>query len=289
MSFNPLRLLASGQLFICLILFLLPWIEVQCVPTKPAVKDPDALFDVAPGMAGPRPFFTQSGLQIATGGYTVADPDLKRLMEAQKNPQSLPPGVTVEKSAEKQQEIDGAPLLFLFPVAVLAGMVLGVVLPPGKARRLVLAGCCAGALGVVGLQAAIGFPAVQSLKEKQDAKKPAAGPPRTLEVDFKTVWKFPLYLTLLLLVGAAGTAFVDGGTKKKPKPKVYDFDDEDGDDRPRKKKQKPVVEELPDDETDEPPPRKPARPAAPPPAPAGDNPFAFGDDDEDDDRPGKRR
>ncbi len=174
-------------------------------------------------------------------------------------------------------------ILFLFPILILVGGVLGIVLGPGLPRRLVVAGCCAGAIGVVGIQAAIGFPIEQQIKKEAEKEKEMAkqfgGDASKVENPFKIVWKFPLYLTLLLLVGATGTAFVDGGVKKrKPKRVSYDFDDEDDeeyeDDRPQRKK-KPIVEEIPDEEEEERP-RKRKRPR---------------DDDEDDedDRPRRKR
>ncbi|MCI0704504.1 MAG: hypothetical protein L0241_25905 [Planctomycetia bacterium] len=35
-GFNLLRVITPSQLGICLILFFLPWIEIQCVPPKSA-------------------------------------------------------------------------------------------------------------------------------------------------------------------------------------------------------------------------------------------------------------
>ncbi|AMV28842.1 hypothetical protein VT84_30895 [Gemmata sp. SH-PL17] len=289
MNFSPLRLLSPIQLFICLILFFLPWVEVQCVMPKDGLGGFDA--DPMPGMkagagkaissAGPRPFITQSGLQIATGGHSFASPELKMLMdEAEKSGKKMgaPPGKGNEKD-----ELGKGVILFLFPILILVGGVLGIVLGPGLPRRLVVAGCCAGAIGVVGIQAAIGFPIEQQIKKEAEKEKEMAkqfgGDASKVENPFKIVWKFPLYLTLLLLVGATGTAFVDGGVKKrKPKRVSYDFDDDEDDeeyedDRPRRKK-KPIVEEIPDDDEEERP-RKQRRPRD--------------DDDEEDDRPRRKR
>ena len=292
MSFNPLRLLSPIQLFICLVLFFLPWVEVQCVMPKNGLGDLD--MDPVPGMkaapgkpassTGSRPFITQSGLQIATGGYTFASPELKALMEeAEKS--GAKAGLKGEKGLGKDNEKDEVGkgvLLFFFPILVLVGGVLGIVLGPGLPRRLVVAGCCAGALGAVGIQAAIGFPVEQQIKkeaekQKEEAKKFGADAGK-IENPFKVVWKFPLYLTLLLLVGATGTAFVDGGVKKKrPKRAAYDFDDDDDeyeDDRPRRKK-KPIVEEIPDEDEEERP-RKKRRPRDE-------------DDEDEDERPRRNR
>lgn len=289
--------------------------------------------------------YSQSGLQIATGNVSLGS-DFKKVAEKSKKEMGgAGGGFDLDPNTSgKKKEGGTAPLLFLYPVALLGGIILGFIPWAGMPRKIIAAGCCAAAFGVVGLQAAIGFPLENDLKKQADQMKGFGGmgkfggggggaktDTKSSSKDnemFKVAWKFPLYLTFLLLLTAGGTAFLGPngpGGKYKPKRKAYDLDDEDDDeddeddDRPRKKKRrddddddddrprkkKAVVEE---DDEDAPPPKKKAAPPPPPPPPApaakggSDNPFDFDDDpppkkkkrrddddDDDDDRPRKKR
>ena len=82
----------------------------------------------------------------------------------------------------------------------------------------------------MGLQAIIGFPMENEIKKKNDEMKnmdgmgkgggvrgdaegggeKAKSESKPSEDMVRVSWKFPLYLTVLLLLGAAGTAFLDG-------------------------------------------------------------------------------
>lgn len=384
-KFNPLQLFTPIQLVFCLILFFLPWIELTCTLPPEAAKMRDkAETDKLKKETGIDPskpigILVQSGLQIATGDSSPSS-DFKKIEEQMKKEMGgMGAGggkPEIGPSTKKDKE-EGAPLLFLFPVALLAGIALGCVPWPNMVRKIGALACCLVAFGVVGLQAAIGFPIEKELKKQNEAMKGggmfpgmpggAAGGDTKGKSSAKVpdvysvAYKIPLYLTFLLLLGAAGTSILGPGgmPSKKPKRRPYDFDDEEDedDDRPRKKK-KPVAEEddegdvkpakkrrrdeeeedeprpkkrrrdeeedeeeerprkkpRRDEEEDEPPRKKkpafemPAAPPPPPPrpaapsAPAGANPFAFGDedeppkkkprrrdeDDEEDDRPRKK-
>ncbi|HEY1188207.1 MAG TPA: hypothetical protein VGE74_11150 [Gemmata sp.] len=234
------------------------------------------------------PLVTQSGLQIATGGSSPS-PDMERFAKIMGREEDGVGGEPKPLAKNKDEGVGSAPLLFLFPLALLAGIGIGCSPFPHLFRRLALAACCLGAFGIVGLQIAIGFPMEKEIGKKKEQLKGGNGlgggfgaapntkgtktgtkEPETLRVS----WKLPLYLTFLLLLGATATAFVDGGLlsgAKKPKRRYRARDDEDEDDededeeeedeRPKKKK-KPVVEELPDGEEEERP-RKKAKPALP--------------------------
>jgi hypothetical protein len=296
-SFSPLQLFSPVQLVFCLILFFLPWIELSCQFPPELVKDAPKEeleqmkkeFGVDP--TRPIGLVTQSGLQIASGDASVSS-DFEKLSEkkggAVKNARPFDP---------KREKKDGetAPLLYLFPVAVVAGIVLGFVPWPGVARKAVLAGCCLLALGVVGIQAAIGFPLDKEIAKQKDQLKGFGGgggigfgapgakaAPGGKDADiFRVRWKLPLYLTLLLLLGAAGTAFLgpNAPTGRKPKRRpVRDYDDDDEDeedeeDRPRRKKPSMAFEVVDEEDEDDRPRKKRRR----------------DEDDEDDDRPRKRR
>src|SRR5262249_6179470 len=118
----------------------------------------------------------QSGAQIAIGDASVSS-DFKKLAnkekakEKDKDKDKKPAqggefnfNFDADSSVKKNKEEGGtAPLLFVYPVALIAGIVLGFVLGPGLPRRFILLGCCLGAFGIVGLQAAIGFPMEREL------------------------------------------------------------------------------------------------------------------------------
>ena len=314
--FSPLRLFTPIQLAFCLLLFFLPWIELQCVPPKAALKEiPKEQLEEMKKETGidptrPVSYLVQSGYQIATGDVSVGS-DIKRAAEKKKKKAGgaggdmefdLDPETAFKKNKDKE---DGstAPLLFLFPVALVAGIVVAFVPMPTMVRRGVLAGCCALALGVVGVQALIGFPLEKKLKEKVAKEKSGGGQAGIVvgdEQPFRVSWQLPLYLTFLLLLGAAGTSFLGGGGGgRKSKRKVYDFDDEDDEEeeeeeRPRKKKKRVVADD--DEDDDEPPPRKKSAPASPFEVVEDDEPpkkkprRRDDDDDEDeDDRPRRKK
>ncbi len=230
-----LRLFSPIQLCFCLILFFLPWIEVQCVP-KPAAAGAKSDPFMPPMPTGPQPLLSQSGLQIATGDYSVSNPQLKAMMDAEGGKGGPKAGPKEDKEGP-----DAAPLLFLFPVAVLAGIVIGFLPLAGMGRKLMLLACCGVALGVIGVQAGMGFPIKKGFDEDKTKSQKGGGGGNPMigdDMTVKVVWKVPLYITLFFLVGAAGTAFLGGG---KPAPKSgrrrYDEDDrdDDEDDRPRRR------------------------------------------------------
>ncbi len=296
--FSPFQLISPIQLFICLILFFLPWVEVQCVPDLDQVKGlPKAQVEKAKteyGIDPSKPFSIarQSGLQIATGDVAPGS-DMKRIQSKMKE-QLTKSGMAVNetssssKSNKKDGETKAAPLLFLFPLLVVAGMGIAFIPLPALIRRLLVAGCCMGALGTVGLQAAIGFPIEDDLRNMKTSM-PGIGPgmrPRVGGNDAKDKsdkamrlsMQIPFYLTIILLLGAGATAFLDamtggsgsqkyGSRRRRPRHDYDDEDDEDyrprarrrrvadDDDRPRKKRRNE------DDEDDDPPRKKPAAPA----------------------------
>jgi hypothetical protein len=290
-SFNPLRLFTPIQLIFCLILFFLPWIELQCVvpasELKARPKEQLEKMKKESGWDPTKPFsmYSQSGFQIATGGVSMGS-DLRRSTEKMtKDLGGLGAGAKPDASMEaggKKSEAGSAPLMFLFPLAIIAGIVLGFVLGAGMARRIALLSVCLGAFLLVLLQSLIGFPMERDLKKDAEtnmkgmggmgemggmggggigqgagAKPDTKNEPKMADM-FRVSWQFPMYLTLVLLLGAAATSFLDGGSPKARR-KAYNFDDDEDDedddeDRPRKKKRRDEEDE--DDDEDEPPKKK---------------------------------
>jgi hypothetical protein len=282
-SFSPLRLFTPIQLMFCLLLFFLPWIDIQCVipaarlknMSKQQLENHRTDYDWDPST--PFSYASQSGFQIATGEASPGS-DMRRALEKQKKlfgggdggQMATDPGVF----AGRKKKGATAPFLMLYPLAVLGGVIVGFVLGPGSARRITLLSVCLGALVLVGLHAVIGFPVERQIKElaENDSGMGLGGfggmggfgggnkfggdrddkqsTPKVEDV-FRVTWQIPLYLTLLLLLGAACTSVLDGGPGTKARRNVYDFDEDDDDDRPRRKRSR--VDYDDDDDEDEPP------------------------------------
>ncbi len=255
-----MKFATPGQLLICLVLFFLPWIEIQCpVPDlgnmkigeiqkdpqkKPSIKDMT--------YSG---FLTQSGFQAATGGYTISDPTMRQMVESSKKMAKEMGGKA--GGAKAEDEIKSAPLLFLYPLAAIAGIIIGFVLPGGGAKKGMLIGCCALVLVAAGGQAAMGFPVEKDIKEQQSKKGGGGAGAMNAELGgdvLKTVYKFPFFLALLFAVGGIVTAVLEpAGTGKGKKKSKYDFDDEedDDDDRPARSRGAKGSRDRDEDEEEE--------------------------------------
>lgn len=166
---HVLRFVTPTQLAICLILFFLPWIEVQCPMPDLANMKFEATPPRAPGKAASiKPatvtytsLLTQSGFQIATGKYTFTDPKMQQMLEMEKAKGEGSGSVKIEK----KKEIDTAPLLFAYPLAAIAGIVIGLAMPGSVPKKGLLLGCCLAVLLVTAGQAAMGFPIEKAIHE----------------------------------------------------------------------------------------------------------------------------
>lgn len=319
-KFSPLQLFTPIQLFFCIILFFLPWVEVQCVFPKEALKDaPKEQMDKMKQEVGwdpntPFGFLEQSGFQIAIGDASPGS-DMRRVMAkmekelGSKGVNTTPTKTTTPTknnnkfefgtdASGKKKDRSTAPLLFVYPVLLIAGIVVGFIPWGSIVRRLILLLICLGALGTVGVQIAIGFPVEQEIKQEMKNEQglgmgafglgnnPGKGGQPNIKIEdiIRVKWQIPLYLTLGLLGTASATSllgpFGRGGGRRRPKYRKrkrprdeYDDEDEendrdDDDERPRKKKR--IVDEEDEDEDDRP--RKKRR----------------DDDDDEDDRPKKK-
>jgi hypothetical protein len=213
-SANPLRWITPSQFVICLVLFFLPWVEIQCPMPKGGLN-----FNVgAPPQAGPPEFIwtgfvQQSGLQAATGGYSFVDPTLQKMYEAEKRN----PTDKNAKADAKKDDPPPAPLLWLYLLAVIAGIAIGFAMPPGYVRKGALIGCCVLALVSAGGQAVIGFP-IQTKIEEELKEDKGGGANLKLDSDMrpKTRLKIPFFLAVLFSLGALVTTLIEPmGTKPK--------------------------------------------------------------------------
>ncbi|MCE9561711.1 MAG: hypothetical protein K8U57_06610 [Planctomycetes bacterium] len=303
-AMSPLRFATPGQLIICLILFFLPWIEIQC--PMPDLKSEMKMSMPEPGKKATPPappdfskmnyvpLLSQSGLQAATGGYTIAIAqglgdmgDLKGKKDGK----------------DPKEDVPAAPLLFLYVLACIGGIAVGFAMKGGNTRKMALIACSSLALLTAGGQAVIGFPVAKKIKESPMGPPGGGGmmgpglggkdgPKINPDDMFKTVYQFPFYLALLFSLGGIVTAAItpNGPAKKKP---LYDLDDEDNrddedeeDDRPRKRRRS---RDDDDDEDEEPRQRKTRRDDDEEDEPKPRRKSRNDDDEEDEPKPRRRR
>lgn len=223
---GPWRFASAGALALVLLLMPLPWLRIQCAGE-----------DVA----------SQSGLQTMWGGNSPEGMMKEMADEAEKKGGgggSSKSGMTVTKSGDSEDDIGAAPLMIVFGLLVVAGIVLGFASPRATLVLPILAGT---ALLVLAAQLAIGFPVEKKIKEandKQAAMKkstpspgssgdpfggsgspfggsssssgPMLGGDMTMAVKY-TPW---LWIALLALVAAAGLAVAERMVRPPPKPGV---------------------------------------------------------------------
>jgi hypothetical protein len=166
------RLPTPSCLIVVLLLSLLPWIEVGCESKLDMNKQLEGFgggkATLTPGFQGGKQIIlTQSGVQVSYGGYSKSG-ILADLPEGD----GMGPGGAKSQPGGAKKDIEAAPLMFLFFVAVLAGIVIGFAMPPGRLRLILVGACVASAVIVLLLQAMIlGFPVANDVAK--ELKNPA--------------------------------------------------------------------------------------------------------------------
>jgi hypothetical protein len=219
----PFRWITPSQLAICIILFFLPWVEIQCpMPKGLDFNNPNAQFD--PKNIDWTPMVRQSGFQAATGNYSFVDPNLQKMTE-QAN--------TKDKKDDKPA---AALLLWVFFLAVIAGTSIGFIVPSSSKKKGLLLVCCIVAFGTVGTQAAIGFPISSQTKNEMKRDKGQNNMPMGMGLKedemFKTSLKISFYLTLLFCLGATVTTLLESVPKPRKKKRHTEEEDEASEDEP---------------------------------------------------------
>jgi hypothetical protein len=194
------RLASPSCLWLALLMFPLPWVEIQCERNPPTSSPPgtlEGLFEVEsirrqlPGREA-ETMATQSGLQAALGTCTTM---------AQGNE-------AAEKERELAEAMSPSPLMMVWPVVVVAGAVAGFVLPNGQRRLLAIGVCAAAALLMLLAQIVIGFPIAALAKDPPDRQ-----PPEPEQVQNSSQFdRFTMYATytpwFILVVMLTGGALV---------------------------------------------------------------------------------
>jgi hypothetical protein len=204
------------MLLLVLLLSFLPWIEIGCenkVDTKNLLgslaNQTGATNSAAFTGGGKTVLASQSGIQIATGGHTDHNP----IGDSQKD--NVKGGTTKAQAGPGQVGVDrdrpgAAPLLSIFFISILAAIVAGFAMPPGRIRILVLGALTGVALVVLLIQSLVlGFPAVNDVAKQMKEAKAAQGlaglDVANLFVRY-TVW---YWLTWTLLLGAFITLAIE--------------------------------------------------------------------------------
>jgi hypothetical protein len=146
-----MRFLSSGSfLFAIGVFFLLPWLDVRCE---------------AGGES--KSLMTQSGYEVAAGKVSENEA-AKEGMGGQGFKQPGPGGA---------KAVEASPILYCYVAVVGLGALLSLVLPKGIWRQGVIC-CVAGAVAVMVIQLAHGFPIdvdIREFQEGRDKRMPAAG------------------------------------------------------------------------------------------------------------------
>jgi hypothetical protein len=159
---------SPSALLLALLLFPLPWVEIQCGsrsspgPPPPGAKpNPvEILYNLIPWREAVTPF-TQSGWQAVEGTCTV-------------NPELNDP----EKGRREMNEaMSGSLPLAAYPFVLFVGILAGLRMPCDRRRRLVVGLCAAAVLGLLLWQVAVGFPLDTGMRKlfAEDLEKQAQG------------------------------------------------------------------------------------------------------------------
>jgi hypothetical protein len=188
-------------LLLALILFPLPWVEIQCTARKkpaPATTflvsngvQKDMAERLVPWEQETQIWFTQSGLQAALGVFT---PHLEK-----NDPEAI---------KELGDQVTWSPLMVFFPIAVIIGVAAGLfLLESHRWRRRLLLGCILTALALMLAQSLAGFPLERGFSELMRREARQGKPHRADEPSWRIRYTIWLDLTIISL-GAALAPFV---------------------------------------------------------------------------------
>jgi hypothetical protein len=141
----PGRLISPSSFILVLLLFPLPWVELSCH-----------------GPMGSLTVASQSGLQACWGGYSVINVNDQGFGRRPVNP----PAANVANP-----KVASAPLMVIFILLVLLGLIFGLALPIGWFRFSMVAGCSGLAILLLLIQIGTGFPFAKSAREVQDQQR----------------------------------------------------------------------------------------------------------------------
>jgi hypothetical protein len=188
-----MRFVTPSTLGFGLLMFALPWLEVRC--------DQYVLY-------------TQSGIQTTTGKVSLGK-DFKTIakqLEQEGNKKEAGGAKVLEgvDEAEEKLSTDPAVLVTVWAALMGLGIVLGFILPLGRARTLLLAASTAAAAGCLLQQTfVLKFPLEHKVDKQNAQEKEAAGAAKAGNINLgipqpKVVFGIGLWLAMLATVGGIG-------------------------------------------------------------------------------------
>jgi hypothetical protein len=197
------RLGSPACLLLALLLFPLPWVEIRCSATKPTLG-PGASGQGVPVIYTFLPVwdsmttFSQTGWEAARGTCTVN-------VEAYDEPK--------RKQADEDERkaiaaMHWSPLMATFPIVLVAGILVGLMLPIGRGRRWLVAGCGVVGILLIAVQMKVGFPlehAMYKLYAKELSEIAAKGNKADTVIHIQyTPWFLMAVLALFVALGLTG-------------------------------------------------------------------------------------
>jgi hypothetical protein len=189
------RFASPSWLLLALLMFPLPWVQVQCLKKmSPGLPPPgnranplEVIYGLLPRWDGVT-LLAQSGLQAVLGTCSAnkeMDDPAKMEREA---------GAAMRPSR----------LMAAWPVLVLGGILAGVLLPVGRCRLLAVAGCAGAALLLLAAQVLIGFPLEAAMRKlfADELAKQAAGEAAANEGAIYLTYTYWFFLAVLGTGGA---------------------------------------------------------------------------------------
>jgi hypothetical protein len=176
-------------------MFPLPWVQVQCLKqASPSLPAPGSRANAMKVIYGLLPrwdgvtILTQSGLQAALGTCSA-------------NPETNDPQAS---EREAGRAMSASPLMAVWPLLVVGGIVAGLRLPAGRGRLLAVAACAGAALALLIAQVVTGFPLEEAMRKlfAEDLEKQAAGTANPQEGMIYLTYTYWFFLAVLGTGGA---------------------------------------------------------------------------------------
>jgi hypothetical protein len=186
------------MLFLALLLFPLPWVQVQC--------------DRPIGNSGTRTLAEQSGLQAIYGGYT----ENPVLQTAPFEPQRK---AAQEELLPKDGAVARSMWMALYALLLVSGMLAGILVWKNPLRSALLIGCSALAALVLFIQVRLGFPLEQAVP-KTVATQVSLGQRIGMEIAAPTLLETRytgwFWLSVVAVLGALGAAATEFWVLRQP-------------------------------------------------------------------------
>jgi hypothetical protein len=173
------RFASPSTLLLALMLFPMPWIEMRCSAKKGGSSFlgklglPDTIGDALQGREEGEAMYRQSGWQSAWGEWSRS----REWQEALRNEEVAERALWLRFEKELTLAMTGSWLMAVYPIALLAGAVTGMLMRQNARRVAVVAILSGAALALVVVQVASEFPLVQAYRdlawERVEARPPS--------------------------------------------------------------------------------------------------------------------